>query len=72
MRSAKPSQIGLIWKLRRVAAGLRQTDVAQRMGITTTRLSQIERGEEQPSPHDRQLIEHVLPPLEIDKDGKQL
>jgi len=54
---------GLFWKLRRVAAGLRQQDVASLVGISTTRYSAIERGEVQPSPLDSELIENALPPL---------
>ena len=55
--------IGMIWRLRRVAAGLRQQDIAGRAGITTTRLSAIERGELEPSDLDRQLIERLLPEI---------
>lgn len=53
----------LVWKLRRVAAGLRQQDVACMVGISTTRYSAIERGEVQPSPVDRDFIERTLPLL---------
>jgi transcriptional regulator with XRE-family HTH domain len=53
----------LNWKLRRVAAGLRQLDVARLTGISTSRLSGIERGEVEPSALDRQFIELVLPQL---------
>lgn len=53
----------LHWKLRRVAAGLRQQDVAARVGISTTRYSAIERGDQDPSDLDRKLIERILPPL---------
>jgi transcriptional regulator with XRE-family HTH domain len=55
--------IGLLWKLRRVAAGLRQQDVARSVGISTTRYSAIERGEETPDETDRKLIEETLPLL---------
>jgi len=55
--------IGMIWRLRRVAAGLRQQDIAGRAGITTTRLSAIERGEQEPSELDRKSIERLLPQL---------
>lgn len=34
-----------IWKLRRIAAGMRQQDVASRAGMSTTRYSAIERGD---------------------------
>jgi transcriptional regulator with XRE-family HTH domain len=55
--------IGMIWRLRRVAAGLRQQDIASRAGISTTRLSAIERGEQEPSDLDRNSIERLLPEL---------
>jgi len=55
--------VGMMWRLRRIAAGLRQQDVADRVGITTTRLSAIERGEQEPSELDRKSIERVLPDL---------
>lgn len=54
---------GLLWKLRRVAAGLRQQDVAVRVGVSTTRYSAFDRGEALPSDTDVELIEKVLPPL---------
>jgi len=53
----------LVWKLRRIAGGLRQQDIAARVGISTTRYSAIERGEQRPTDLDRKLIERFLPPL---------
>ena len=53
----------LNWKLRRVAAGIRQQDIALRAGMSTTRYSAIERGEAIPTETDRQLIERQLPEL---------
>jgi DNA-binding XRE family transcriptional regulator len=53
----------LLWKLRRVAADIRQTDVAASAGISTTRYSAIERGEQEPTKLEVQLIERFLPPL---------
>ena len=53
----------LSWKLRRVAAGWRQQDLARQTGISTSRLSAIERGDAAPTELDRALIEKVLPPL---------
>jgi transcriptional regulator with XRE-family HTH domain len=53
----------LLWKLRRVAAGMRQQDVARLTGISTSRFSGIERGEVEPSQTDRLLIERLLPPF---------
>jgi transcriptional regulator with XRE-family HTH domain len=57
--------LGLRWRLRRVAADLRQQDVARRVGISTTRYSAIERGEQEPTALERSLVERVLPELPI-------
>ena len=53
----------LVWKLRRVAAGMRQQDLASRAGMAATRYSAIERGELEPSPSDMKYIEAALPAL---------
>jgi transcriptional regulator with XRE-family HTH domain len=53
----------LSWKLRRVAAGIRQQDIALRAGMSTTRYSAIERGERVPSELEASLIDKFLPPL---------
>jgi transcriptional regulator with XRE-family HTH domain len=53
----------MLLRLRRIAAGLRQRDVAARGGIPPTRLSAIERGEQQPSDLDRKILERILPAL---------
>ena len=60
----------MAWKLRRVAAGIRQQDLAGRAGMATTRYSAIERGDLQPTSADVEHIEHVLPalPPELAKD----
>jgi transcriptional regulator with XRE-family HTH domain len=63
MSSTRTLHIGMIWRLRRVAAGLRQQDIAVRAGITTTKLSAIERGEQEPSDLDRMFIERLLPEI---------
>ena len=55
--------LGLFWKLRRVAAGKRQQDVANGIGISTSRYSGIERGDVFPTELERELIEQALPPL---------
>lgn len=55
--------LSLQWKLRRVAADMRQLDVASSIGITTTRYSAIERGEQEPTELERTLIEQLLPGL---------
>jgi len=54
---------GLSWKLRRVASGIRQQDIASRAGIATTSYSAIERGEKPPTELEVRLIEQFLPPL---------
>lgn len=53
----------LKWKLRRIAADIRQQDIAIRVGISTTRYSSIERGEKKPTLLEERLIEQFLPPL---------
>jgi DNA-binding XRE family transcriptional regulator len=53
----------LDWKLRRVAACIRQQDVARRVGLTVARYGGIERGEIEPSNEERRSIEAILPPL---------
>ena len=53
----------LEWKLRRTAAGLRQQDVAGRIGVSTTRYSAIERDEQEPTGLEAKLINDLLPPL---------
>lgn len=55
--------LGLQWRLRRVAAGLRLQDVAPDMGLSITRLCQIERGERAATELEKEMAEHVLPPL---------
>ncbi len=53
----------MAWKVRRIAAGLRQQDLAGRAGMATTRYSAIERGELEPTGADVEHIERVLPSL---------
>lgn len=55
--------IGLLWKLRRVAADLRQQDVAAAVGISTTRYSGLERGYFLPTKLEERLLGKFLPPL---------
>lgn len=55
--------LGRYWKLRRIHADLRQQDVASVVGISTTRYSAIERGEQEPTDLERALIERLLPEL---------
>ena len=60
----------LEWKLRRIAAGMRQHDVAADVGISTTRYSKIERGELVPSDAEREIIERCLPPLQYEAEAE--
>ena len=55
----------LNWKLRRIAAGYRQQDIAVRIGISGTRYSALERGEAEPKEWESQAVEKLLPPLEM-------
>jgi len=59
----RDAQIGMLWKLRRIAAHYRQQDVSTHCGISMTRYRAIERGEAEPTDLDRRLIEKFLPPL---------
>ena len=71
-RSQMPTRglaLGLRYRLRRVAACMRQQDVARRTGISTTRYSAIERGEQTPTELEQTLIEGALPELELLADG---
>ena len=63
--------IGRLWKVRRVAADLRQQDVAGSVGISTTRYSGLERGELEPTELERHLIERLLPELPVEGGGRQ-
>lgn len=51
------------WKLRRIAAGLRQQDIAGQLGVSGTRYSALERGESAPKEWEREAVERLLPPL---------
>lgn len=53
----------LDWKLRRIAAGYRQQDIAARVGISSTRYSAFERGEAEPKEWEVGAVEKLLPPL---------
>ena len=53
----------LDWKLRRIAAGYRQQDIATRVGISSTRYSALERGEAEPKEWETEAVERLLPPL---------
>jgi transcriptional regulator with XRE-family HTH domain len=57
------SMAALTLKLRRIAAGMRQMDLARRTGLTTTRLSEIERGVRRATALEQRVIEEVLPEL---------
>jgi len=55
------------WRLRRVAANLRQSDAASLAGLSTTRYAAIERGEVRPTAEDCAFIEKALPALPIQR-----
>jgi len=55
--------IQLNWKLRRIAAGLRQQDIAAHVGMSASRYSAIERGDLDPTAHESKAIEQILPVL---------
>jgi transcriptional regulator with XRE-family HTH domain len=61
----------LSWKLRRIAAGMRQQDVARLTGLSTSRLSGTERREIKPSQLERQLLEKTLPPFPAKATAKE-
>jgi|GEM_PF-5873631 len=67
MQTTKP----LGWKLRRIAAGLRQQDIALRAGISTSKYSAIERGEKVPSQLEVRLLELYLPELPDLSQGQE-
>lgn len=58
------ASLALLWKLRRVAAGMRLLDVYLRTGISITRLCQIEQGRV-PTELETRLIEEALPSLPL-------
>lgn len=53
----------LRWKLRRIAAGKRQQDIARGTGLSITRYSEIERGVRTATALEQRLIESELPSL---------
>jgi transcriptional regulator with XRE-family HTH domain len=55
--------IGLSWRLRRIAAQMRQVDVAKAVGVSATYLSGVERGEISPTAPEMVLLDRVLPQL---------
>ena len=63
MSADQQIRIGMLWKLRRIAAHYRQQDVSTHCGISMVRYRAIERGEAEPSDLDRRLVENFLPPL---------
>lgn len=58
---------GLELKIMRLRAGLRQYDVAARLGIPPNRLSEIESGRREPSP---ELLEQLLQIVNQSKSGE--
>jgi transcriptional regulator with XRE-family HTH domain len=49
-------------KLRRIAAGYRQQDVAARIGINSSRYSALERGEAELKAWEMEALDRLLPP----------
>jgi len=58
---------GLELKIMRLRAGLRQYDLAARLGISPNRLSEIETGRRQPSP---EVLEQLLQIINQAKSGE--
>ena len=58
---------GLELKIARIRAGLRQYELAARVGITQTKLSEIECGRVQPS---RELLQRILEVLKGEQGGQ--
>lgn len=58
---------GLDIKIARLKAGMRQYDVAARLGIHPSQLSEIESGRRQPSP---ELLEQLMQILNPTRSGK--
>lgn len=52
--------IRLSLKLRRIALGLRQQDIAAKVGMSTTRYSAIERAEIEPRPDEMEELSRIL------------
>jgi transcriptional regulator with XRE-family HTH domain len=64
-------RVRLDWKLRRIASGYRQQDVAARVGISSTRYSALERGEAEPKEWETEAVQKLLPPLAQTVRGEQ-
>jgi DNA-binding XRE family transcriptional regulator len=56
-------RLRLDWKLRRIAAGFRQQDLAARIGVSSSRYSALERGQVNPKEWEAEALERLLPPL---------
>jgi transcriptional regulator with XRE-family HTH domain len=61
----------LDWKLRRIAAGLRQQDLAVILGMSASRYSSLERGDLLPTSEECEDIERLLPPLPSGSGGNE-
>ena len=61
--------IRLALKLRRIALGLRQQDIAANVGMSTTRYSAIERGEIDPRPDEIVELRRILEKPREEADG---
>ena len=66
MRGEQSTKIsGLDLKLARIRAGLKQYEVASKVGIGPTQLSEIETGRREPLP---QLLQRILKVLRVNDD----
>lgn len=58
----------LVWRVKRIALGLRQRDIADHVGISQARYSQLERGEALPSEAEQRATDGALElPSEVAK-----
>jgi len=60
---------GLELKIGRLKARLKQYELAATLGISTTKLCEIETGRRQPSPELAEKIERVLRELQVEKQA---
>jgi transcriptional regulator with XRE-family HTH domain len=60
---------GLELKIARLKAGLKQYELAAKLGISTTQLCEIETARRQPSPELAEKIKRVLQELQAEKQA---
>lgn len=64
--------ITLNWKLRRIAFGFRQQDLASILGMSASRYSAIERGDLEATSEETINIERLLPDLPVNPSVKNV